>query len=122
VVEKGYRDALNHDPGKVSLFKKEMAWEKKFVMMGGTLMAGTDPTGDGRVIAGYADRHTLELLTEAGFSFPEAVKICSLNAAVYLGMRKKQGLLLLVKRQNLVLISGDPETHITEGPQYRNCF
>ncbi len=91
VVEKVYQNALNHDPGKVSLFKKEMAWEKKFVMMGGTLMAGTDPTGDGRVIPGYADRHTLELLTEAGFSFPEAVRICSLNAAVYEGIEKETG-------------------------------
>jgi imidazolonepropionase-like amidohydrolase len=114
VVEKVYRDALNHDPGKVSLFKKEMAWEKKFVMMGGTLMAGTDPTGDGRVVAGYADRHTLELLTEAGFSFPEAVKICSLNAAIYLGIAKETGTVAVGKKADLVLIGGDPETHITE--------
>jgi hypothetical protein len=112
VVEKVCRDALGHDPGKVSLFKKEMAWEKKFVMMGGTLMAGTDPTGDGRVIAGYADRHTLELLTEAGFSFPEAVKICSLNAAVYLGIAKETGTVAIGKKADLVLIGGDPETNI----------
>jgi len=91
-----------------------MAWEKKFVMMGGTLMAGTDPTGDGRVIAGYADRHTLELLTEAGFSFPEAVKICSLNAAVYLGISKESGTVAIGKKADLVLIGGDPETHISD--------
>ena len=28
------------------LFEKEMVWEKKFVIMGGMLMAGTDPTGE----------------------------------------------------------------------------
>ncbi len=113
LVEKGYRDGVNHDPGKVSRFKKEMVWEKKFAMMGGTLMAGTDPTGDGRVIPGYADRHTLELLTEAGFSFPEAVKICSLNAALYLGIAKETGTVAVGKKADLVLIGGDPETHIT---------
>jgi imidazolonepropionase-like amidohydrolase len=113
-VEKGYRDGVNHDPGKTSLFKKEMAWERKFVALGGTLMAGTDPTDDGRVVPGYADRHALELLTEAGFSFPEAVKICSLNAAVYLGIEKTTGTIVVGKKADLVLIGGDPETHISD--------
>ncbi len=113
VVEKVYRDALNRDSSATSLFKKEMAWEKKFVMMGGHLMAGTDPTGDGRVIPGYADRHVLELLTEAGFSFSEAVRICSLNAAVYLGIEKETGTVAVGKKADLVLIGGDPETQIS---------
>jgi imidazolonepropionase-like amidohydrolase len=114
LVEKGYQNDLNHDLGAVSLFKKEMTWERKFVTMGGTLMAGTDPTGNGRVVPGYADRHTLELLTEAGFSFPEAVRICSLNAAVYLGIAKETGTVAVGKKADLVLIDGDPETHIAE--------
>jgi imidazolonepropionase-like amidohydrolase len=114
VVEKAYHDGVNHDPGRVSLFKKEMAWERKFVAMGGTLMAGTDPTDDGRVVPGYADRHTLELLTEAGFSFSEAVKICSVNAAIYLGIEKETGTVAVGKKADLVLIGGDPETHISD--------
>ncbi len=113
VVEKGYRDALNHDSGAIILFEKEMAWEKKFVKMGGVLMAGTDPTGNGRVIPGYADRHSLELLKEAGFSFPEAVRICSLNAAKFLGIENETGTIAIGKRADLVLIDGDPETHIS---------
>ncbi len=112
-VEQGYREALNRDSNATGLFKKEMAWEKKFVMMGGHLMAGTDPTDDGRVIPGYADRHMLELLTEAGFSFPEAVRICSLNAAVYLGIAKQTGTVTVGKKADLVLIGGDPESHIS---------
>ncbi len=111
-IEKGYNEALNRDSGATRLFIKEMSWEKKFVTMGGHLMAGTDPTDDGRVIPGYADRHMLELLTEAGFSFPEAVKICSLNAAVYLGIAKETGTVAVGKKADLVLIGGDPETHI----------
>jgi imidazolonepropionase-like amidohydrolase len=113
-VEKGYRDGVNHDPGRTSLFKKEMTWERKFVALGGTLMAGTDPTDDGRVVPGYADRHALELLTEAGFSFPKAVRICSLNAAVYLGISKNAGTVAIGKKADLVMIGGDPETHISD--------
>ncbi len=112
-VEQVYREALNRDSNATSLFKKEMAWEKKFVMMGGHLMAGTDPTDDGRVIPGYSDRHMLELLTEAGFSFPEAVRICSLNAAVFLGIAKETGTVAVGKKADLVLIGSDPETHIS---------
>lgn len=79
-------------------------------------MAGTDPTDDGRVVPGYADRHMLELLTEAGFSFPEAVKICSMNAAKYLGIAKEIGTIATGKRADLVLIDGDPEVHISDVP------
>ena len=87
--------------------QKEMAWEKQFVDMGGKLMAGIDPTGAGRVIPGYADRHILELLVEAGFSFPQAVKICSLNAAEFLGRDKEIGTIEIGKKADLVLINGD---------------
>jgi len=77
-------------------------------------MAGTDPTDDGRVIAGYADRLMLELLTEAGFGFPEAVKICSLNAAKFLGIAKETGTISIGKKADLVLIDGDPESRISD--------
>jgi imidazolonepropionase-like amidohydrolase len=111
-VEQGYRESAGRDTNAVKVFKKEMAWEKKFVRMGGMLMAGTDPTDDGRIIPGYSDRHALELLVEAGFSFPEAVKICSLNAAVYEGISKEKGTVAVGKRADLVLIDGDPEKDI----------
>jgi imidazolonepropionase-like amidohydrolase len=111
-VEKGYNGSLGKDSAAAALFKKEMAWEKQFVDMGGRLMAGVDPTGAGRVIPGYADRHTLELLVEAGFTLPQAVKICSLNAAEYLGRDKEIGTVEEGKRADLVLINGDPEKEI----------
>ena len=81
-LEKNHHALTGKDSSATALFKKEMAWEKMFVQMGGRLMAGIDPTGAGRVIPGYADRHTLELLVEAGFTFPEAVKICTFHAGV----------------------------------------
>ncbi|MBK5272174.1 MAG: amidohydrolase family protein [Bacteroidia bacterium] len=89
-----------------------MAWEKQFADMGGRLMAGIDPTGAGRVIPGYADRHILELVVEAGFSLPEAVKICSLNAAESLGKQKETGTIEKGKQADLVLINGDLQKDI----------
>jgi len=110
-VEKNYNVAGN-DSSDAALFKKEMTWEKQFVEMGGKLMAGVDPTGAGRTIPGYADRHVLELLVEAGFSLPMAVKICSLNAAEYLGRDKEIGSIEAGKRADLVLIDGDIQKDI----------
>jgi len=112
VVEDSYNASVGKDSSDAALFKKEMAWEKKFVEMGGRLMAGVDPTGAGRTIPGYADRHVLELLVEAGFTLPQAVKICSLNAAEYLGRDKDIGSVTIGKRADLVLINGDPEKEI----------
>lgn len=114
VVENGYKGAVGKDSASAALFKKEMAWEKQFVEMGGRLMAGVDPTGAGRTIPGYADQHTLELLVEAGFTFSQAVKICSLNAAEYLGRDKEIGTVEEGKNADLVLINGDPEKQIRD--------
>lgn len=113
IVEQGYTQTVGRDTNAVKVFNKEMAWGKKFVRRGGMLMAGTDPTDGGRILAGYSDRHALELLVEAGFSFPEAVKICSLNAAVYEGIAKEKGTIAVGKRADLVLIGGDPEKDIS---------
>ena len=114
VVEKNYNASVGKDSSDAALFKKEMAWEKQFVEMGGRLMAGVDPTGASRTIPGYADRHVLELLVEAGFTFPQAVKICSMNAAEYLGRDKEIGTIAVGKRADLVLINGNPEKEIKD--------
>jgi imidazolonepropionase-like amidohydrolase len=112
VVEKKAAAALGRDSADQVMFKKELAWEKQFVAMGGRLIAGIDPTGAGRVIPGYADRHIPELLVEAGFSLPEAIKICSLNAADYLGQAHDKGSIEVGKQADLVLIDGDPTQDI----------
>jgi len=53
-------------------------------------------------------------LVEAGFTFSQAVKICSLSAAEYLGRDKDIGTIALGKRADLVLINGDPEKQIKD--------
>lgn len=111
-VEAHYATILHKDSTSHVMFKKEMFWEKQFVDMGGRLMAGIDPTGSGRVIPGYADRVVPELLMQAGFSLELAIKICSLNAAEYLGREKEIGSIAVGKKADLVLINGDIESDI----------
>lgn len=112
-VVAGYRNRVGKDSVTAALFKKEMYWEKEFSDMGGLLMAGVDPTGAGRVIPGYSDRMVPELLTEAGFSLPEAIKICSLNAAKYLEKEDEIGTVAAGKNADLVLIDGSVEKDIS---------
>jgi enamidase len=71
------------------LFPKAMALEREFARAGGLLVAGTDPTGGGGVIPGYANQRQLELLVEAGFTPLEAIAIGTRNGARYLGLEKR---------------------------------
>lgn len=93
-------------------FKKQMAWEKRFYDKGGKLVAGTDPTGGGRTIAGYANQRVIELFIEAGFTISEAIKIASLNGAQYLDLDHEIGTIETGKKADLVLIDGDLESNV----------
>ena len=85
-----------------------MKLERMFVAAGGTLLAGTDPTGYGGVIPGFSGKREIELLVEAGFSFPQALKIATLNGARYLGRDGDVGSLEVGKRADIAVIDGDP--------------
>ena len=89
------------------MLRKEMAFERAFVAAGGLLMAGCDPTGDGHVIAGLGDQRNIELLHEAGFTVPEAIRIATLNGAIFLGRADRIGSLEAGKRADIVLLDGD---------------
>jgi imidazolonepropionase-like amidohydrolase len=86
---------------------KEMAFERKFVEAGGVLMTGCDPTGDGHVIAGLGDQRNIELLSKAGFSIPDVIKIATQNGATYLGLGDRIGSIAVGKQADLVLLDGD---------------
>ncbi len=79
-----------------------------FADAGGTLLAGTDPTGYGGVVPGFSGKREIELLVEAGFSFPQALRIATLNGAHYLGRDGEVGSLAPGKRADLVVVDGDP--------------
>ncbi|MBN25389.1 MAG: amidohydrolase [Alteromonadaceae bacterium] len=89
------------------VFKKMMQLEKRFVEAGGTLMAGTDPTGYGGVIGGFSNQRQIELLVEAGFSIQQAIKIATLNGATFLERDTKIGSIEAGKQADLVLIDGE---------------
>ncbi|TXN35941.1 amidohydrolase family protein [Flagellimonas hymeniacidonis] len=89
------------------LFNKSKVWEKMFFDAGGLLVAGTDPTYDGRIVAGYANMRLLELFVEMGFTIPEAIQIASFNGAKYLEQEASIGTIEPSKTADLVIIDGD---------------
>ncbi len=100
--------------GAFTSLKNDMGLERKFVAAGGLLMAGPDPTGNGGVIPGFGDLREVELLVEAGFTPTEAVKIATLNGAVYLGLDSRIGTVAAGKDADLVIVKGDPTRAITD--------
>ena len=86
------RAAQNPQSVYATLFPKAMRLERAFVKAGGTLIAGTDPTGAGGVVPAIPDQRQIELLVEAGFTPVEAISIGTLNGAKYLGRDARIGI------------------------------
>ncbi len=101
-------------PDRAQNFRNGMALERAFVAAGGLLLAGPDPTGDGGTLPGFGDQREIELLVDAGFSPVEAIKIATLNGAVYLGREKSIGSVAPGKNADLVIVKGDPSQHIAD--------
>lgn len=97
-----------------ALFAKDRAMELQFARAGGLLLAGTDPTGGGGVIPGYADQRQVELLVGSGFTPQEAIKICTLNGATFLGRANRIGSIAAGKQADLVVIDGNPAANISD--------
>ena len=106
--------AANTSSHYTTLFAKARAMELAFARAGGLLLAGTDPTGSGGVVPGYANQRELELLAESGFSPLEAIRIGTLNGAIFLGRADRAGSIAVGKDADLVVIAGDPATRITD--------
>jgi hypothetical protein len=96
------------------LLAREMELERAFVAAGGLLLAGADPVGNGGVIPGFGDQRELELLVEAGFSPVQAIRIATLNGAIYLGRDKQIGSIAPGKNADLAVVKGDPAARITD--------
>ncbi|AXT20812.1 amidohydrolase [Flavobacteriaceae bacterium AU392] len=100
------------DSASLALFNKNLAWIKRFHDKGGILVAGTDPTGAGRTVAGYSNQRTVEILVEAGFSVVDAIKISTYNGAIFLKKENEIGTIQSGKRADLILINGDLDKDI----------
>jgi imidazolonepropionase-like amidohydrolase len=105
----------NRTPNKPSdLAKREMALERAFVAAGGLLIAGPDPVGLSGNVPGFGDHREIELLVEAGFTPVEAIRIATLNGAKFIGRADRIGSIATGKNADLVVLKGDPATHIED--------
>lgn len=102
------------DSETLQQLKQEQQFEYDFVKAGGQLMAGVDPTGNGGAMAGFGDLRNLELLVEAEFTPPEAIKIATLNGAHWLGIDDQVGTVMPGKQADLVVIQGNPAAKISD--------
>ena len=107
-------DGHAHPPAPALLWKHDLALERTFAAAGGLLLSGPDPTGAGDVLPGFGDQRGVELLVEAGFSPLEAIRISTLNGAIYLGRDKEIGTVAVGKNADLVVIRGDPSKQISD--------
>jgi imidazolonepropionase-like amidohydrolase len=103
-------------------WKNDLGLERQFVAAGGLLIAGPDPTGNGGVIPGFGDQRELELLVEAGFSPAEAIRMGTLNGAIYLGIAERIGSIEAGKNADLIVIRGNPAAAITDVEKVETVF
>jgi imidazolonepropionase-like amidohydrolase len=98
----------------------DLAWshllkmERNFVAAGGLLLAGPDPTGNGGVLPGFGDQREIELLVEAGFTPVQAIRIATLNGAIFEGKQASIGSIEAGKNADLVVVKGDPSQRIAD--------
>jgi len=96
-------------------YRNATALEHRFVEAGGLLMAGLDPTGNGATLPGFGDQHEVELLvTDDGFTPLQAIRIATLNGAIYLGKQDRIGSIAAGKDADLMIVKGDPSAKITD--------
>ncbi|MDE2271992.1 MAG: amidohydrolase family protein [Xanthomonadaceae bacterium] len=103
-------------------FQHGMAMEREFVAAGGLLLAGPDPTGNGGVIPGFGDLREVELLVEEGFTPEQAIHIASYNGALFLGLQDRIGSIAPGKDADLVVVKGDPSSHIDDIENVETVF
>jgi imidazolonepropionase-like amidohydrolase len=119
-VRDGYLYARNRatDPAAQAraarALRREMDLERAFVAAGGLLLAGADAVGNGGVIPGFGDHREIELLVEAGFAPVQAIRIATLNGAIFLGRQDQIGSIAVGKNADLVVVKGDPAARITD--------
>jgi hypothetical protein len=102
--------------------RRNMDLERAFVAAGGLLLAGPDPVGLGGNIPGFGDQREIELLVEAGFTPVQAIRIATLNGAIFLGRQDQIGSIAVGKNADLVVMKGDPATRIADIENVETVF
>jgi imidazolonepropionase-like amidohydrolase len=106
--------ATDTSSSAVRRFRTMMDMEVAFFRAGGLLVAGTDPTGYGGVVAGFSNQRQVELLVQAGLSPLEAIRVCTLNGATYLGRNERIGSVAVGKAADLMVVRGNPAARIAD--------
>jgi imidazolonepropionase-like amidohydrolase len=110
-----FSQIAGNEPGAAARrFRTMMEMEVEFFRAGGLLVAGTDPTGYGGVVAGWSNQRMIELLVEAGLSPVEAIQVSTLNGAVHLGIEDRLGTIAPGMSADLVVVRGDPAARIQD--------
>jgi imidazolonepropionase-like amidohydrolase len=110
-----FSQIAGNEPGAAARrFRTMMEMEVEFFRAGGLLVAGTDPTGYGGVVAGWSNQRMIELLVEAGLSPVEAIQVSTLNGAVHLGVADRVGTIAPGMSADLVVVRGDPAARIQD--------
>ena len=102
------RNRTREDDTGGRLLKRYMEMEKAFYDAGGFLVVGTDPTGAGDVVPGFANQRAVQLLIELGLTAEQAVEVATRNGAIYLEMSDEIGTVEEGKQADLVLLQGNP--------------
>jgi len=119
-VREAYLYSRNRQVDKPALaatatrLRREMDLERAFVAAGGLLLAGADAVGVNGLIPGFGDQREIELLVDAGFSPVQAIRIATLNGAIFLGRQDQIGSISVGKNADLIVIKGDPATRVTD--------
>jgi imidazolonepropionase-like amidohydrolase len=117
-IRDGLLYKLNRPAARTShaalLLRRDMDLERAFVAAGGLLLAGADSVGFDGNIPGFGDQREIELLVEAGFAPVQAIRIATLNGAIFLGRQDRIGSIAPGKNADLVVVKGDPATRIAD--------
>jgi imidazolonepropionase-like amidohydrolase len=110
-----WRDQPKSPQSDVALrLRRDMDLQRAFVAAGGLLLAGPDPVGIGGLLPGFGDQREIELLVEAGFAPVQAIRIATLNGAIFLGRQDRIGSIAIGKNADLIVVKGDPATRIAD--------
>lgn len=86
------------------------------------MLAGADPVGISGNIPGFGDQREIELLVEAGFAPVEAIRIATLNGAIFLGRQDQIGSIAVGKNADRAVMKGDPATRIADIENVETVF
>jgi imidazolonepropionase-like amidohydrolase len=97
-----------------AIYDREVELELRFYAAGGLLLAGSDPTANGCVVAGFANQRQIEAMVEGGFSAVDAIRIATYNGAQFLGIGDQVGTIERGKRADLVVVNGNPAQNVQD--------